>query len=799
MRASITIMFALGAASISWFEPRAQNNWRSPSAQHQAPLWSLALTGCQNSRDAVEEPRMLRKPRRGPTPSHWASWKPLGIGEQRPNNYREVFRAAWENRDNARYAWRILRDGVCDGCALGTRGLRDWTIDGVHVCNIRLRLLRLNTMAAIDEGALGDVEELRGRSGTELRRLGRLAHPMLRRRGEPGFRRVSWDQALDLAAGRIREAGPERVGFYLTSRGMPNESYYAAQKAARAIGTNSIDNAARVCHSPSTFGLKQALGVAASTCSYSDWIGTDLVVFIGSNVANSQPVSMKYLHLAKKAGTKVAVVNPFREPGMERYWIPSNLESALFGTRICDRFFQPNVGGDIAFLGGALRHLIERGWTAEEFIAQRTSGFGAVREELERLDWEALEAVAGASREEMLAFARMLAEAERAVLVWSMGVTQHECGEDNVRAIVNLALARGFVGREGCGLMPIRGHSGVQGGAEMGCYATAFPGGREVNRENAAKLGAEWGFEVPDRRGMTSPEMLDAAATDDLEVLFSSGGNFLDVLPDRARTEAALGRIPLRVHMDIVPSSQMLVEPVDAVLLLPATTRYEVPGGVTETTTERRVVLSPEIPGPRIGEARPEWEVMLELARRVRPELAEHLAYAGTPELRREIARVAPQYSGIEELREGGESVQYGGPRLCEGQRFPTEDGSARFLPVRIPDPAPVDGRFLLSTRRGKQFNSMVQEDRDAITGAAREAVLMSAIDADRLGLVQGDAVVLRSESRELSGRVHIAPIAPGNLQVHWPEGNVLIGSGRRSPEAGMPDYNATVTVEPAS
>ena len=556
-------------------------------------------------------------------PRLWASRKPFGIGEQRPNNFLEVFRAVWENRRRPRYAWRILDRGVCDGCALGTNGMRDWTIEGVHVCNIRLRLLRLNTMGALDPTALADVEELRGRTSAQLRGLGRLPFPLLRRRGEPGFTRVSWDQALDLVADRIWGAGPDRAGFYLTSRGMPNESYYAAQKAARAIGTNSIDNAARVCHSPSTFGLKEALGVAATTCSYTDWLSSDLIVFIGSNVANNQPVAMKYLHFAKKNGARVAVVNPYREPGMERYWVPSVPESALFGTKIADRFFQINTGGDIAFLNGTLRQMVEGGLVDRGFVEGHTTGFAELAERLKGQDWDELERVAGCSRGEMLEFAELVGGAGRAVFVWSMGVTQHEHGEDNVRAIINLALARGFVGREGCGLMPIRGHSGVQGGAEMGCYATALPGGLPVTPEHLAALSEQWGFEVPGSRGLTAPEMLESG----LEVLFASGGNFMEVLPDPSATQDALGAVPLRVHMDIVLSSQMLVEPAEAVLILPATTRYEIPGGVTETSTERRVILSPEVPGPRIEEARPEWEVLLDLARRVRPELADQLSY----------------------------------------------------------------------------------------------------------------------------------------------------------------------------
>jgi molybdopterin-dependent oxidoreductase alpha subunit len=410
-------------------------------------------------------------------PANWASRKPLGLGEQRPNNYLEIARAVRENAGNLRYAWRILTQGTCDGCALGTKGMRDWTLDEIHLCNVRLRLLRLNTMPALDTGVLADVARLERKTGAALRGLGRLPYPMVRRAGEPGFTRTGWDEALDLVAEHVRATSPDRLGVYMTSRGQPNENYYAAQKAVRALGTNSIDNAARVCHSPSTFGLKGAIGVAATTCSYSDWIGSDLVVFFGSNIANNQPVAMKYLYHAKKAGTKVVVVNSYREPGMERYWVPSNLESAVFGTRVADRFFLINVGGDIAFCNGVLKHMIEQGLVDWDFIGRHTAGFDEAAALVAGSRWEDLEARAGTSREEMAELARMLGRAGTAVLVWSMGVTQHEFGEDNVRGIINLGLTKGFVGRERCGLMPIRGHSGVQGGAEMGAYATVLPGG----------------------------------------------------------------------------------------------------------------------------------------------------------------------------------------------------------------------------------------------------------------------------------------------------------------------------------
>ena len=730
-------------------------------------------------------------------PRLWAGWVPNGLGQVKPNHYGEMLRTAWDNRDALGYGWRILRDGVCDGCALGTSGLRDWTMTGVHLCMVRLHLLRMNTMPALDPRRLRDVDEIAAWDNRRLRALGRLPVPLRRRRGDRGFTPIPWDEALATVADRLRGRAPDRLAFYLTSRGITNEVYYVAQKVARLLGTNNVDNSARICHAPSTVALGAALGVSASTCSYRDWIGADLVVFFGSDVPNNQPVTTKYLYYAKRQGTRIVVVNPYREPGLERYWVPSVFESAVFGTRLADDFFPIHTGGDRAFVAGVLKALCERGGLDDGFIAAHTTGFETVRREVTGASWEAIERGAGAGRDEMVRFAALYARARTAVFVWSMGITQHAFGVDNVQAIVNLALARGMVGRERCGLMPIRGHSGVQGGAEVGAVPNTFPGGRSVNAGSAAAMAALWGFPVPARPGLTAPAMIEAAHRRELDALYCIGGNFVETLPEPEHVREALARVPLRVHHDVIVTPTMLVDPADTVVLLPATTRYEQPGGGTETTTERRIVFSPEIPGRRIPEARSEWEVLVDLAARVAPERAASVRFPDTAAIREEIARIVPAYDGIQRLRRKGDMVQWGGERLCEGGRFPTADGRARFAPVPLPDEEIGDGQFRVSTRRGKQFNSMLWQDRDPLTGARRDDVLMSREDSERLGVREGDRVLLRSAVGSFEGRVRVAPIRARNLQVHWPEGNVLVARDRTDERCGIPDYNALVEVVP--
>ncbi|MGV3524018.1 MAG: FdhF/YdeP family oxidoreductase [Candidatus Sericytochromatia bacterium] len=726
-------------------------------------------------------------------PRSWVGLSPMGLGHTKPHHLLETARVAWENRDQAGYAWRILNRGVCDGCALGTTGMQDFTLEGIHLCTVRLNLLRLNTMPALDASLLEDIGPLRKLSSKALRDLGRLPYPMLRYRGERGFKRISWDQALNLLAARVRTTDPQRLAFFLTSRGILNETYYVAQKVARFLGTNHVDNAARICHSPSTVALKQSIGESASTCSYSDWLGTDLILLIGSNIANNQPVTTKYLYYAKQQGTRIVVINPFKEPGLTRYWVPSVPESALFGTQLMDEFFQVTTGGDLAFFNGVLKSLLERGAIDQAFVDTRTTGFAELKAHLAASDWDALERYAGAPRSEMERLATLLAEARSAIFVWSMGITQHTHGVENVRAIVNLALARGFVGKEHCGLMPIRGHSGVQGGGEMGCAPNVLPG-RALTPESAAEMSQTWGFEVPAWEGMMAGDMLDAGHAGKLDVFYSIGGNFLETLPDPAWVQTALERIPVRVHQDIVLTSQMLAEPGEYTLILPTTTRYETPGGGTETSTERQVIFSPEIPGPRIGEARSEWQTLQELAQRVRPEQAALINFADSAAIRREIAQTCPDYDGIQHLHQQGDHFQWGGRRLGS-ETFRTASGKAAFAVLHPPEIHLEPGTYRLSTRRGKQFNSMVQKPRDPLTGAQRLDILIAPSDLEPLGLREGDDLELVSEHGRFTGRAKLAQIVPGNLQGHWPEVNVLLPPDQRSRPSGVPDYNVTVTL----
>jgi molybdopterin-dependent oxidoreductase alpha subunit len=723
---------------------------------------------------------------------------PFGlVGQTKPHHYREMLGVIWENKTELPYAWNILKHGVCDGCSLGPYGLRDNVMDGVHLCVTRLKLLKLNTMGALDMSVTKDINALRGLEPEKLRSLGRLSYPMIRREGEGGFSRISWDDAINVVTKAIRSTPSHRMGFFATSRGLTNEVYYVFQKLARVLGTNNVDLCSRLCHAASVSGLKATLGMGAPTCSLSDFIGTQLLVIFGSDLANNQPVTTKYMHYAKKQGTRIVVVNPMREYGLERYWVPSVATSALFGTKLMDDFFQVRVGGDIAFINGIIKTLIALNRVDQEFIAKRTTGYEELKAALGAQSWEMLENRSGLSRQEMERFALLYGHARSAVFVYSTGLTQHEFGVDNVKAIVNLALIRGMLGRDKCGIMPIRGHSGDQGAGECGAEPDKFPGGFSVNDESARRVSNLWRHPVPSTPGLRVPEMIEAASNSDLGFLYSIGGNLLETMPNRNFIARALERVAVRVHQDIVLNSSMLLDAEQAVLILPGQTRYEQRGGGTITNTERRIRFSPEIPGHQIGHSLPEWEIPAIIGRHAMPNGDLLFPYENTQNIRDEMSRVMPIYQGIEKLRKEGDHLQWGGPFLHKAGQFSgMPNGRALFSVLNPPDRRASPGRFYLATRRGKQFNSMTFGTVDRLMGAkARDIIFISPKDAERLELADGARVVVRSDTGEMNGVVQMAPVKSGTLQAYWPEANVLI-SRRTDPVSGEPDYNVEVSIE---
>ncbi|WP_079508153.1 FdhF/YdeP family oxidoreductase [Mesobacillus jeotgali] len=746
-----------------------------------------------------------------PAPKHWVSPIPFGLGKVKPKHIRDTMKTLWDNRDNFGYATNILTKGVCDGCALGVSGLHDQTLTGPHICTTRLNVLRLNTAGAINPEILhADIDELRKYDSTQLRKLGRIPYPLIRRKGERSFSRITWDEAMDMIAEKMKKLDPKQYAFYLTSRGITNESYYVAGKVSRFLGTNNIDNASRICHSPSKTALKRSIGVGASTSNYLDWIGTDVLLFWGSVASNSSPVSSKYMLEAKKKGTKIIVVNPYKEPAMDEYWIPSNPESALFGTKIADDFYQVNIGGDIAFMHGIMKHWFDMekmmygSAINHEFVKEHVNGYQELKAKVQSQGWEEIVASSGISKERIIELAELLANSKNAVYAWALGLTMHSFATDNISQVANLALLRGHLGRKHAGLMPFRGHSSVQGSGEMGADPFVLPGG-DFYGENIKRIEDLWGFELPEWQGdIVGVTLENTLLPEDherkIKMYYLSGGNFLETMPDPNFVEKALSELDIRVHQDIILNTSTLVDAMEAVIVLPAKTRYEQEGGGTSTSTERMVYFSPEIEGNKnqVEEARAEWKIYVDLAKRVKPETAHLVDFQDAQEIRNEIAKANPNYNGIQHLKKAGDVFQWGGAWLCEDGICPTPDGRGNLISVDIPDLGKKEGQFIVTSRRGKQFNSMVYNEVDPLNGAGRYDVLMNAEDAQDLSIAEGEGIVLYNGFGVFQGRAKFVDISRGNVQVHFPEGNFLLPRGRYEKYAGIPDYNITVTLEKA-
>ncbi|MBI4568530.1 MAG: FdhF/YdeP family oxidoreductase [Planctomycetes bacterium] len=691
---------------------------------------------------------------------------------------------------------KVLRSGgVCTGCSLGMCGTKD-ELGEFHLCYQGLRRLGESAFPPIVSKELAHMDRLRRMSSAELSRLGRVVYPMIAEEGSQGFEIVSWEQALDLIAAALARTAPEQVSFYVSGRSS-NESIYVAQLFARMLGTNNVDNCSRYCHAPSTYGLSEVFGTGSGTASLEDLDAADLIFLIGSNAPGQHPRVLSNLARARARGAAIVVVNPIVERGLVRYSIPSSLKSILFGSRIASHYVRVKVGGDIAFMQGIVKWLAENNGLDRDFLHQRAEGWAALESAVRATPWEALVESSGVAREQISAVGRLYASASRALAMYCMGITHHTYGTENVKMVCNLMLARGNVGKPGAGVIPIRGHSNVQGSGSMLMYPA-------VKEEMIRRLESRYGVTLSKAPGLKAPEMIERGARGLTRLLYMIGGNLVDASPDTSFTEAAMRRVPILVAQTVHLNRSMLLGN-KMTVVLPAQPRHEQEGGGSTESNWRQVRFSPQVLPPK-GAARPEWWIFVQLAERlaklgVRGEWLSKLSFTGVADIQREIAAVIPGYEGLPGLKPG-ETLRVGGRSLHEGGRFPRAGGKARVFAVRLPDNAVPPGKFaLITVRADGQFNTEVWNDRDKLRGTKRRDVVhLSPADAARLGVAEGAAVIVRSSAGQARVVAHLADIREGVCAMYFPEANRLVPFSGGDESTATPNFKGTVVeIEPAT
>ena len=354
--------------------------------------------------------------------------------------------------------WRAMRSrNACKTCALGMGGQMGGMVNEAghfpEVCKKSLQAMASDMQNGIspDFFARYSIADLRTLSPRELESCGRLVAPVYAGAGETHYRVIAWDEALDRLAARLKASGPGRSFFYASGRSS-NEAGFLLQLFARAFGTNDVNNCSYYCHQASGVGLASSLGTGTATVQLEDLERSDLFVLIGGNPASNHPRLLRSLMAMRRRGGNVIVINPAQEIGLVNFRVPSDPRSLMFGTRIASLYVQPHIGGDIALLTGVAKHVLERDGQDRAFVEQHTEGFAEFRRQVESTAWNDIETASGVPRETIDRVAEMYMSAKDVVIGWTMGITHHLHGVENVQMIANLALLRGMIGRPKAGL-----------------------------------------------------------------------------------------------------------------------------------------------------------------------------------------------------------------------------------------------------------------------------------------------------------------------------------------------------------
>ena len=605
-----------------------------------------------------------------------------------------------------------------------------------EVCKKSLQAMAADMQGGIpaDFFATYSIPQIQCFSPRELEHCGRLTQPMRLVRGQNYYEPVDWDDALTRIADKLAEVAPDET-FWYTSGRSSNEAGFLVQLFARLYGTNNVNNCSYYCHQASGVGLNNTLGIGTATVTLEDIDHADLVFLIGGNPASNHPRLMTSLMHLRRRGGEVVVINPVREIGLINFRVPSSPTSLLFGTKIASLYVQPDIGGDLALLTGVAKRIVEMGAHDQSFLNGHCQGWTDLAVHLRNLDWSEIEQRAGVTRTEIHAIADCYARAKNVIFAWTMGITHHLHGVQNVEAITNLALLRGMVGRPHAGLLPIRGHSNVQGIGSVGVAP-------RLKDAVFDRLQNHFGVKLPTTPGLDTMACMEAAESGRLRFGFCLGGNLYGSNPDAAFAARAFGKLEMVVYLNTSLNTGHAHGLAEETIILPVLARDEEPQPTTQESMFNFVRLSDGGPARHTG-PRSEVETIAGLAIRVlgpdRP--IDWRTMESTHHIRDCIAQIVPGYEQIATIDQTKREFQIAG-RTLHDPRFPTADGRARLKLHQLPELAGSNGQLRLMTVRSEgQFNTVVFEDYDLYRGQdRRDVILIHPDDIARLGLAPNSA-----------------------------------------------------------
>jgi molybdopterin-dependent oxidoreductase alpha subunit len=701
--------------------------------------------------------------------------------------------------------WKAMRSkNACKTCALGMGGQRGGMVNEAghfpEVCKKSLQ-----AMVADMQGAIGSEfwaqygpNELRGFTPRELENCGRLTQPVLYTPELRRYQPISWEAAFERIASKLAEVQPDETFWYFSGRSS-NEAGFLLHLFARLYGTNNVNNCSYYCHQASGVGLTTVTGSGTATVTLDDVEQADLVFVIGGNPASNHPRLMRTLMSTRRNGGEVIVINPIVETGLVNFSVPSDVRSMLFGSKIASLYIQPHIGGDLALLTGVSKRIVEMGAHDSAFLNAATNGWPELLARLKDVPWDEIIEKSGVSYGEIDEIAQRYARARNVVFSWTMGITHHAHGVQNVQAIGNLALLRGMVGKVGAGLMPIRGHSNVQGIGSVG----VTPKLKDVVFE---RLESHFGVKLPTAEGRDTMACMDGANEGKLKVGFCLGGNLYGSNPDAAYARRALENLDMVVYMNTTLNTGHAFGLSRETIILPVLARDEEPQATTQESMFNYIRLSDGGParhaGPkseveviatiaaevadRVGASRPSAQTSR--AQRKQPVLAgapstsdareaaadpaatpsEHYnsgngktssngngvphsplttrhslsaidwqSMQDTGRVREAIGKVVPGFEKIVDIEKTKEEFQVGGRTFHEA-RFATSTGRANLHVHALPDIQGAGERELrlMTIRSEGQFNTVVYEDYDLYRGVERrDVILIHPEDVERLGL----------------------------------------------------------------